>query len=345
MNSTKKDQTVNKDEKHGNKGEIVVDVQNLKVSFRSTKNRKKLVPITRGVTFNIRRGEIVGFIGESGSGKSVVAKSLLAINNNAVTTADKLEISGIDMLVKNKDGHLHLSSKKATLQQIRGRKVAYIPQDSLVSLNPTKRIGDQIIEAFELHSDMKSRTEMKQASLELLDKFGIKNAKERFNSYPHEFSGGMRQRVIIAMMVACQPDLIIADEPTTALDPTVQSSVLALFKSIVDEFNIAMVFVSHDIAVIAQTCDRINVFYAGRIVECGTKEELFTDPRHPYTWSLLAAMPDAKINKGEKLFTIAGQPPSFENLPAGDPFAPRNPFVLKVDFKQEPPLFRITDTH
>lgn len=325
--------------------EKIVEVKNLRVGFRSSKNKKKIIDIVRGVDFDIYKGEIVGFIGESGSGKSVTAKTLLGINVNSNTTAETMTLSGIDLLETKRDGQKKFTKNKHILKQIRGKKVAYIPQDSLTSLNPTKRIGAQIIEAFTLHSDLKTYEEKKEKSIELLEKFGIKNARERFNSYPHEFSGGMRQRVVIAMMVACQPDLIIADEPTTALDPTVQSSVLALFQNIVKEFGISMIFISHDIAVIAQLCNRINVFYAGRIVEKATKKELFSEPKHPYTWSLLAAIPDAKISKGQKLFSIPGQPPSFENLPVGDPFSPRNPFALVADFKQEPPLFKITDTH
>lgn len=218
----------------------------------------------------------------------------------------------------------------------------------MTSLNPTMTIGAQILESLYLHfvplqKVKPTKEELEEKAIALLEKFGVTNARDRFNAYPHEFSGGMRQRVIIAMAVACGSEVIIADEPTTALDPTVQASVLELFQNIVKEYGTSIIFVSHDIAVIATLCDYINVFYAGRIVERGTKKDIFTDPRHPYTWLLLSAMPDS--NKGGDLFTIPGQPPQFGNLPSGDPFSVRNPFAMEVDFRKEPPLFKISDTH
>ncbi|TCG10926.1 ABC transporter ATP-binding protein [Mycoplasma todarodis] len=370
--------------------ENIISVRNLEVSFKSPTNKKELMRIIRGVDFDIPKGSIVGFIGESGSGKSVTAKTLLKMNSNSTTMASSILIDGVNVLegenpsttvldekirtaetnlkkakkddkkkeikkslrkLKN-EKHSHTTNRdsfkmtdnKKIWRDIRGKKVAYIPQDSMTSLNPTKTIGKQIMESLELHSDLKTTKERKERAIELLERFGVKGARERIDSYPHEFSGGMRQRVIIAMTVACMPDVIIADEPTTALDPTVQASVLELFEEVRREFNISIIFISHDIAVIATLCDYIYVFYAGKVVEKGKTEELFSDPRHPYTWSLMAAMPDPD-HKSDRLFTIPGTPPNFTNLPEGDPFSVRNPFALKIDFLKEPPLFRVKDDH
>lgn len=375
----------------------IVSVKGLKVSFPSSKNKKEIVNIVRDVDFDVFENQFVGFIGESGSGKSVTAKSLLGINNNAITKADELKIGPFSMLDANKE----LSTSKALWRKVRGKKVAYIPQDSLTSLNPTMKIGKQITEAMKIHGDTeaykkvandnKAKREQELAKLKdkyskqmetavdkhkltkkykadvkkikdenpityknvllneaivFLEKFGISDARQRINHFPHQFSGGMRQRVVIAMMMACGPDLIIADEPTTALDPTVQASVMALFQEVVKTTNVSVILISHDIAVIAKVSDYLYIFYAGAVVEKGTKEDIFTAPRHPYTWSLLSAIPDSSINKkGQKLFTIAGQPPSFENLPKGDPFSVRNPYAMKIDFQKEAPLIKISDSH
>ncbi|CAM9114609.1 ABC transporter ATP-binding protein [Mycoplasma marinum] len=368
--------------------ENIISVRGLEVSFKSSTKKKEITRIIRGVNFDIPKAKIVGFIGESGSGKSVTAKTLLNMNNNSITNANKIEIDGISLLegkakpvsstqiqeletklskAKKKEKQKELRMKinrlkndeksqqpigekqsitksRSKWKKIRGKKVAYIPQDSLTSLNPTKKIGIQIMESLELHSDLKTSKERKEKAIELLERFGVKGAKERINSYPHEFSGGMRQRVIIAMTVACMPDIIIADEPTTALDPTVQASVLELFEEIRREFGISIIFISHDIAVIATLCDYIYVFYAGRVIEKAYTTELFSNPKHPYTWSLMAAMPDTNI-KAERLFTIPGTPPNFSNLPDGDPFSVRNPFALKVDYIKEPPLFEVSKDH
>ena len=363
----------------------IIDVKNMRVSFPTSNDKKNMTNIVRGVDFDVLENQIVGFIGESGSGKSVTAKSLLGINSNAVTTAKKMDVHDVSLLTPKN----FLTTKKSVWKEVRGKKVAYIPQDSLTSLNPTKKIGAQIIESYRLHvpkgyfldiikNNKSKRTEikekisqpgasketikelkrelkkfpttyngaMKNEAIELLEEFGILDARSRINQYPHQFSGGMRQRVVIAMMVACKPDLIIADEPTTALDPTVQASVMALFQDVVKNTNISIILISHDIAVIAKACDYLYIFYAGAIVERGTKKDIFTDSKHPYTWSLLSAIPNSAINKkGEKLFTIAGQPPTFDNLPKGDPFSVRNPYAMKVDFQKEAPLIKVSDTH
>ena len=310
--------------------DVLLNVKNLNVTFKI--GRKKTLSIVRGVDLKILKGQIIGLVGESGSGKSVTSKALLNINNFAITESDVMNIG--DISLKN------LKEKEWT--KIRGKKIGYIPQDPLTSLNPTRTIGKQLLDVLQDSIEYKTIEEKKTYLIDLLESFGIRNAKEKFDSYPHTFSGGMKQRVVIAMIVAAKPDLIIADEPTTALDPTVQASVLSLFEDIRVKFNISIIFISHNISVIAKFCDYIYVMYAGKIVEAGTKADIFTRPAHPYTWALISSIPE---DKNEKLYNIPGTPPDMANLPTGDPFAPRNEFALEVDFKKEPPLFMITKTH
>ena len=316
----------------------IIKVKNLRVSFRNTRKRKQLVDVIRGVSFDIKKGEIVGLIGESGSGKSVTARSLFGMNEGSISTADVMEISGISMI----DDDKNVITKNKKWRQIRGKKVTYIPQNPMTSLNPTMKIKKQIIEMMNEHEKYNGMSKKQKLTevIDLLESFGMTNAKQRVEMYPHEFSGGMRQRVVIAMAVVSSPDLIIADEPTTALDPTVQASVLKLFKDIAVKYNMAIIFVSHDISVISTFVDKINVFYAGRIVETGLKYEVLLNSQHPYTWALLSAMPELSTN-GEELFTLDGTPPNFLNLPVGDPFSPRNKFAMKIDYKLEPPLFDV----
>ncbi|UWD34381.1 ABC transporter ATP-binding protein [Mesomycoplasma molare] len=318
-------------EKEQNKNDILLLVKNLRVSFKEKK--QKFINIVRGVDLKIKRGEIVGLVGESGSGKTVTSKALLGINELAFTKSDKMEIAGIDISKFKKD--------KEWLQ-IRGKKIGYIPQDPLTALNPTRTIGKQLLDVLEKDERFKNKQEKIDYLISLLESFGIANAKERFNAYPHTLSGGQKQRVVIAMVVAAQPELIIADEPTTALDPTVQASVLALFNEIREKYKISLIFISHNISVIAKFCDYIYVLYAGKVVERGTRKDIFTDPRHPYTWALISAIPE---NKNQKLYNIKGTPPDMANLPAGDPFAPRNDYALEIDFEKEPPLIEISPTH
>ncbi|UUD37320.1 ABC transporter ATP-binding protein [Mycoplasmopsis equigenitalium] len=312
---------------------VLLDVKNLRVSFRI--NRKDTINIVRGVDLKIKPGEIVGLVGESGSGKSVTSKALLNINENAIIQSDKCQIEDLELNKLKFDRHW---------QGIRGSKIGYIPQDPLTSLNPTRKIGKQLLDALNNNKEWKGKSysEKKAYLIDLLKRFGLLRAEQIFNSYPHTLSGGMKQRIVITMVVALRPSLIIADEPTTALDPTVQASVLALFEQIRTEFKISIIMISHNISVIAKFCDYIYVMYAGRIVERGLKEEIFTDPRHPYTWALISAIPE---NNDEKLYTIKGTPPDMANLPSGDPFAPRNDYALEIDFVKEPPLIPITKTH
>ncbi|EFF41598.1 ABC transporter ATP-binding protein [Mycoplasmopsis alligatoris] len=311
----------------------LLNVKDLKVSFKIKKD--KFVTIVRGVDLEIKPGEIVGLVGESGSGKSVTSKALLNINDNTFISAQKMTLGDVELnkLKTNKDW-----------QKVRGHKIGYIPQDPLTSLNPTRKIGKQLLDALNKNHDWKEKTkeEKKTYLVGLLKQFGIRNAELIFDMYPHTLSGGMKQRVVITMVVALKPDLIIADEPTTALDPTVQASVLALFEEIRVKMNIAIILISHNISVVAKFCDYIYVMYAGRIVERGTKKDIFTEPKHPYTWALISAIPE---NKEDRLYSIKGTPPDMTNLPLGDPFAPRNDYALEIDYVKEPPLIEISPTH
>ncbi|MFV8470214.1 ABC transporter ATP-binding protein [Mycoplasma sp. 654] len=313
--------------------EKLLTVENLKVSFKLRRN--KFITIVRGVNLEINKGEIIGLVGESGSGKSVTSKALLNINDNSFTTADKMEIDGIDLLEQKKDSFW---------QKIRGHKIGYIPQDPLTSLNPTRKIGKQLLDALNKNDDWKDKdlNEKKLYLVKLLKQFGIRNAEQVFEMYPHTLSGGMKQRVVITMVVALKPSLIIADEPTTALDPTVQASVLALFEQIRQEFQITIILISHNISVVAKFCDYIYVMYAGKIVERGSKKDIFTNPCHPYTWALISAIPE---NREDRLYSINGTPPDMNNLPLGDAFAPRNEYALEIDFIKEPPLFEVSPGH
>ncbi|MBN4089192.1 ABC transporter ATP-binding protein [Mycoplasma enhydrae] len=312
----------------------LLEVRNLHVSFPV--GRKKTIHIVRGVDLDVNRGQIVGLVGESGSGKSVTSKTLINVNENGLVSADKIQI-----------GNLELSGilkKEKYWQLVRGQKIGYIPQDPLTSLNPTRTIGKQLLDALNNNADWldATYTQKKEYLLGLLKTFGLRDVEKIFSAYPHTLSGGMKQRIVITMVVALKPDLIIADEPTTALDPTVQASVLALFENIRQEMGISIILISHNISVIAKFCDYIYVMYAGRIVEKGTKQEIFTNPAHPYTWALISAIPESK---DEKLFNIKGTPPDMANLPVGDPFAPRNDYALEIDYIKEPPLIPITETH
>ncbi|VEU60771.1 ABC-type dipeptide/oligopeptide/nickel transport system ATP-binding protein (DppD/OppD) [Mycoplasmopsis bovigenitalium] len=312
---------------------LLLDIENLRVDFKN--GRKNFIRIVRGLDLKIRKGEIVGLVGESGSGKSVTSKALINVNDGAYFLADKMQIEDLD---------LNKIKKENLWQKIRGHYIGYIPQDPLTSLNPTRKIGKQLLDALNLNPEWKEKSyvEKRNYLVSLLDEFGLRDADAVFDRYPHTLSGGMKQRVVIAMVVALKPKLIIADEPTTALDPTVQASVLALFERIRQTMNISIILISHNISVVAKFCDYIYVMYAGKIVERGTRKQIFTDPRHPYTWALISAIPE---NSQERLYSIKGTPPDMANLPLGDPFAPRNEYALEIDFLKEPPLLPVEARH
>lgn len=321
------------------KKDLLLEVKNLQVSFKT--GRKKIIRIVRGVDLKIRRGQIIGLVGESGSGKSVTSKALLSINEFDITESEKMILHSKDK--NNNPQEIDLSSLKGSeWNSVRGKKIGYIPQDPLTSLNPTRTIKKQLLDVLKNDSRFENKQQKIDYLVGLLESFGIREAAKKIDFYPHTLSGGMKQRVVIAMVVAAQPDLIIADEPTTALDPTVQASVLSLFEDIRAKHNISIIFISHNISVIAKFCDYIYVMYAGKVVERGTKIDIFTKPAHPYTWALISSIPE---DKNEKLFIIPRTPPNMANLGAGDPFAPRNHFAMEIDFKKEPPLIEISQTH
>ena len=281
----------------------------------------------------IEKGELYGLIGPNGAGKTTTALGIMGLVPDPPG-----EIVKGSILFEGED-LLKLSEKQ--MRRIRGGKISMIFQDPMTSLNPVTRVGDQIAEVILLHNKI-SKAEARKRAMEMLEQVGIPGA--RCEDYPHQFSGGMKQRVVIAMALACNPKLLLADEPTTALDVTIQAQVLDMMKTLKDEFGTSMILITHDLGVVAETCDKVAVMYAGDIVEIGTSDEIYYDPRHPYTWALLSSMPQMGI-KGEDLFNIQGTPPNLFTEIHGDAFAPRNPQALKIDFVKRPPYFTVSPTH
>ncbi|MBF0934753.1 MAG: ABC transporter ATP-binding protein, partial [Abiotrophia defectiva] len=238
---------------------------------------------------------------------------------------------------------LKLSERE--MESIRGNEIAMIFQDPMTALNPTMRVGKQIMEVILTHKKGVSKEAAKQRAIELLAEVGIPDPERRFKQYPHEFSGGMRQRVVIAIALAAEPKILIADEPTTALDVTIQAQILELMKKIQEKNGNAIIFITHDLGVVANVADRVAVMYAGQIVEYGSSHDIFYNPKHPYTWGLLGSMPDLDSEDSEELYTIPGAPPNLINPPLGDAFAPRNPYALAIDYKAEPPFYEVTPGH
>lgn len=312
--------------------QIVLDVNNLAVSFRTFEGEVKAV---RGVSFQLKKGETLAIVGESGSGKSVSTKAI----NRLLPVRNTLIESG-EILFEGKD-LLHLSEKD--MQRVRGNDIAMIFQDPMTSLNPTMQVGKQIAEPLIAHIGL-SKEKAKARAIELMDLVGIRNPNEAYKRYPHQFSGGMRQRVMIAIALACEPKILIADEPTTALDVTIQAQILDLMNKLKKELDTSIIFITHDLGVVAQMADRVAVMYAGQIVEVGTADEIFYNPMHPYTWGLLASMPTLEVGK-KQLYTIPGSPPNLLHPVKGDAFAPRNDYALGIDFVEEPDLFQVTETH
>ncbi|WP_088012074.1 ABC transporter ATP-binding protein [Gottfriedia acidiceleris] len=311
----------------------LLEVKDLCVSFYTHAGEVQAV---RGVSFDLKKGETLAIVGESGSGKSVTSKALMGLIPNPPG-----KIKSGEILFDGKD-LAKLSDKE--MQNIRGKEISMIFQDPMTSLNPVLTIGYQITEGLIKHQKM-SKTEAKKIALELINLVGIPNAEARFKQYPHQFSGGMRQRVVIAMALACNPKLLIADEPTTALDVTIQAQILELMKEIQRKTDSAIIFITHDLGVVANVADKVAVMYAGRVVEMGTVDDIFYNPKHPYTWGLLASMPDLDNEQGAELVAIPGTPPDLLNPPKGDAFAPRNPNALKIDYEMEPPMFKVSETH
>lgn len=289
----------------------------------------------RGISMDLYKGESLAVVGESGSGKSVFTKSFMGLlESNGWIDSGSIMYKGRDLA--------RLRTEKEWLK-IRGHEISMVFQDPMTSLNPLKTIGRQIQETVELHQGLKRRA-AREKTLEILLDVGISAPEKRYKQYPHEFSGGMRQRVVIAIAIACLPNVLICDEPTTALDVTIQAQILKLLRSLQEKYALTIIYITHDLGVVANVADRIAVMYAGDIVEAGLSEEIFYDARHPYTWALLSSLPQLGV-KGEDLYSIKGAPPSPFSEIRGDAFAPRNPQALKIDFEQRPPFFEVSPTH
>lgn len=312
--------------------EKVLQVKDLNISFHTFSGEVKAI---RGVSFDLYKGETLAIVGESGSGKSVTTKSIMRL-----LPEHNSEIKNGEILFDGKD---LAKLKDKEMQKIRGKDISMIFQDPMTSLNPTMKIGNQIMEPLIKHQNM-SKAAAKERAVELLKLVGIPKPEIRVNQYPHQFSGGMRQRVVIAIALACNPKVLIADEPTTALDVTIQAQILELMKDLQKKIDTSIIFITHDLGVVANVADRVAVMYGGKIVEIGTADEIFYNPKHPYTWGLISSMPDMETDD-EELFSIPGTPPDLLDPPKGDAFAPRNPYVMKIDLEQEPPFFKVSDTH
>ena len=321
-----------------NENDCILSVRGLDIRFNL---RGRVLHAIRGIDLDLYRGEVLAVVGESGSGKSVFTKSFMGLlDANGSISSGTIDYYGAD---DGKPIRLSELTKEKDWLKVRGHEIAMIMQDPMTSLNPLKTIGDQILEAVTLHQGLKG-TEARARTLEYLRDVGISDPEVRFKQYPHEFSGGMRQRVVIAIAVACRPKILICDEPTTALDVTIQAQILQLLKELRAKYHLTIVMITHDLGVVANIADRVAVMYAGDIVEIGTADEIYYDPRHPYTWALLSSMPQMGI-KGEDLFNIVGTPPNLFAEIRGDAFAPRNPQALKIDYVKRPPYFEVSPTH
>ena len=312
--------------------EEILKVENLSVGINTSSGCVKAV---RNVSFSLHEGEVLAIVGESGCGKSMLCKSILKLlPKSASIETGKIFANRIDIT----------NYSEKDMQKLRGKLFSMIFQDPMTSLNPTITIGKQIAEAVLIHEPKLSNSEVYQRVIHLMELVGINLPNERFNLYPHNFSGGMRQRSVMAIALASNPKILFADEPTTALDVTIQAQILDLLKEIQTKLKTAAILVSHDLGVVARIADRVAIMYAGKIVEIGTAEEIFYDPRHPYTWGLLQSLPSYSKGK-DKLKTIPGMPPTLIDPPKGDAFAIRNENALAIDYLEEPPMFKVTDTH
>lgn len=310
----------------------LLEVKNLKTSFRTHIGDVQAV---RGVSLHLDKGEALGIVGESGCGKSVTMMSIMRLlADNAMIESDKIIFNGKDIT----------NPTENDMQEIRGNEMAMIFQDPMTSLNPLFTVGDQLTEHLIKHKKI-SKKEANRLAIKMLDMVGIPSPESRLKQYPHEFSGGMRQRVMIAMSLICDPKLIIADEPTTALDVTIQAQILDLMKELKNKINTSIILITHDLGVVADLCTRINVMYGGIIIEEGSDEDIFYNGKHPYTWGLLNSVPNPKSEIKEKLTPIEGQPPDLLKPPVGCPFAARCKYAMKVCLEKQPPLFEISDGH
>ena len=315
----------------GEKAEdTILRVENLHISFRTPSG---LVRAVRGVNFDLKRGETLCIVGESGSGKSVTSRAIMGIlAGNSIVDEGHIYYKDRDLA----------KCKEADFYELRGSQIGMIFQDPLSSLNPIMKIGKQLTEALILKRGM-NKADAKKRAIELMAEVGIPEPEKRFKQYPFQFSGGMRQRIVIAIALAMEPEILICDEPTTALDVTIQAQILDLIKKLKEEKGLTIIFITHDLGVVANMADRIAVMYAGKIVEYGNAEEVFYEPAHPYTWALLESMPS--LATSNRLSAIPGTPPNMIYPPKGDAFAARNKYAMKIDFEQQPPFFKVSDTH
>ncbi|MBR5995849.1 MAG: ABC transporter ATP-binding protein [Eubacteriaceae bacterium] len=321
--------------------EKIMEVRDLSISFKTTTG---IVNAIRGVDMDLYRGETVAIVGESGSGKSVTAKAMMGIlASNSIVNSGTVKFTYNDNGGESKTVDILKMSKNEIRRDINGKHIAMVFQDPMTSLDPTMTIGKQITESMIWHYKT-PKAEAEAKALELLELVGITDPEKRMKNYPHQLSGGMRQRVVIAIAMACDPDLLICDEPTTALDVTIQARILELIKDIQVKKNISVIYITHDLGVVAKVADYVDVMYAGKLVEKGTVDEIFYEPRHPYTWGLLSAMPDLDT-RDDRLYTIPGSPPTLKNEIKGDAFAPRNKYALNIDTRIDPPMFKMSDTH
>lgn len=310
----------------------LLEIKNLSVGIHTSAGKVEAV---RDVSLTLHAGEVLAIVGESGCGKSMLCKSIMRLlPKSAKIESGSICINGTDIA----------KVKEREMRALRGKIFSMIFQDPMTSLDPTMTIGAQIAEAVLRHQPKMKREEVSRRVIELMELVGIRDAKERSRLYPYNFSGGMRQRSVMAIALAGNPQILLADEPTTALDVTIQAQILDLLRDIQKELHTAMILVSHDLGVVARAADRVAIMYAGKIVEIGTAEEIYYDPRHPYTWGLLQSLPSL-AKKGERLKPIPGMPPTLIAPPKGDAFAERNEYALGIDYEEQPPMFRITDTH
>ena len=311
---------------------VALSFEDLHIQFTL---RGQVLKAIRGISLDVYRGESLAIVGESGSGKSVFTKSAMGLlDANGTIAGGHIWYDGRDLA--------QFKTEKEWLS-VRGKEIAMVMQDPMTSLNPLKSVGDQILEAVVLHQGLKGAA-AKAAAVDALRAVGIDQPERRYKQYPHEFSGGMRQRVVIAIAVAGRPKILICDEPTNALDVTIQAQILDLIKNLQKQLDLTTIYITHDLGVVANVADRIAVMYAGDIVEVGRCDEVFYDPKHPYTWALLSSLPQLGV-KGQALYSIQGTPPNLFQEVQGVAFAPRNPQALNIDFVERPPYFEVSPTH
>ena len=318
--------------------ERILKIRDLSISFQTDAGQVNAI---RGVDLDLYKGETIAIVGESGSGKSVTTKAIMGIlaNNGKIESGSIEYVWHDENTGERQERDIVKLSEREMQKEIRGRKIAMVFQDPMTSLNPTMTIGKQVMEPMIYHYG-KSKEEAYQKAVELLQEVGITDAEKRMKNYPHQLSGGMRQRVVIAIALSCDPYVLICDEPTTALDVTIQATILELIQDIQRKKDLSVIYITHDLGVVAKVADFVNVMYAGKSIETGTINEIFYDPRHPYTWGLLSSMPDLDTDDDE-LYTIPGTPPNLAHEIKGDAFAPRNQFALNIDLRVEPPMFDV----